>query len=139
MQTRIKLFQLTLGLIGIPLLFWWPLSQLFYPVWYHNLLGFKNPSQYAHNPFITVIGFAGFFPVMMLFFSTFDPLRNRDMIKILSIGSVLGCLTFLYLVASKQFPIGEMLNVSLFFVTALLLSSFQFWIKKLPKESNHVP
>lgn len=137
MQHHFKTSQIVLGLGSIGLLFWWPLSHLFYPVWYHRLLGFENPMQYANNPFITVIGFSGFFPTMLLFFSAINPIRNRDMIKTSIMGSIFGGLMYVYLIKTEQFPTEEYLNVSLFFTAATLLTFFYYQIVN-SKELHHV-
>lgn len=113
------------------------MSHFFYPVWYHALLGFANPEQFARNPLVTTIGFAGMMPTLLLFVSARNPVRNRDAILALIISSGLGCLTFSYLVWTGQFPAREIVNVCLFFATTILLSFFYFWTNQL-KEANYV-
>ncbi|MFZ6026718.1 MAG: hypothetical protein ACOYYS_03295 [Chloroflexota bacterium] len=135
-QKNLKPFQWALALTGIGLLFWWPLSHFFYPLWYHRLLGFANPGQYIHNPFIIVIGFGGLFPVLMLLYSAIDPIRNRDMVLILSLGSFLGGVIYVYLISNKLFPINEVLNVAMLFTAAFLLLFSYFRINKFLKETN---
>lgn len=127
MNPRIRILQIALLTLGTLLLFWWPFSHWFYPVWYHELLGFENPAQYAENALVKVIGTAGLFPALLLFFAAANPLRNRDMLLVLIVYGVLGAFTFLYLIQQGQFPKLEYLNVGLFFAATIFLTIFYPW------------
>jgi hypothetical protein len=137
MKRRTRTLQIALLLTGVFLLFWWPLSHWFYPVWYHRLLGFTDPGQYANNVLIRVIGTAGFFPTLLLFFAAADPLRNRDIVKVLIANGLLGGLSNLYLIWNGQFPVLEYFNVCLYFSAALILAALYPW-KQTRKEYTHV-
>lgn len=126
---QMHILQTILFIMGTLLLFWWPLSHWFYPVWYHQLLGFENPLQYADNALVKVIGTSGLFPVLLLLFVAGNPLRNRDMLLVLIINCVLWGLTFLYLVQQGQFPKMEYLNVALFFAAMMSLVILYSWIR----------
>jgi hypothetical protein len=132
--------KISLFLTSVFLLFWWPLSHWFYPVWYHAVLGFENPGRYVDEVLVKVIGLTGFFPTLLFFFAAADPLRNRDIIKVLIVNGLLGGLFTLYLIESGQFPQMEYLNVLLYFVTALGLIGFYPWAqtKKRPDDLSIV-
>ena len=127
MASRIRVLRFMLFTFAFLLLLWWPLSHWVYSVWYHSFLGFENPTQYADSVLVRVIGLTGFFPVLLLFFAALNPLRNRDMIKVLIIYSVLGGFYTTYLIESGQFPAPEYLNVLLFFTTAVMLLIIYPW------------
>lgn len=135
MKRQTRILQIILFITGVLLLFWWPLSHWFYPIWYHDLLGFENSAQYAGNALVTVIGTAGMFPVLLLLFVAANPLRNRDMILILIVNCAFWALTFLYLIQQGQFPELEYLNTSLFLVAATLLTAIYLWTKGAQDEN----
>jgi hypothetical protein len=127
MTSRIHVLQIVLLAIGLFLLLWWPLSHWLYPVWYHTVLGFEDPAQYADNALIKVIGTAGFFPALLLFFAAINPLRNRDIVKVLIINGLVGGIATSYLIATGQFPARESLNVLLYFAAALGMTILYPW------------
>lgn len=121
MESRLRILRVVLFVLGLLLLVWWPLSHWLYSVWYHALMGFENPAQYADNALVRVVGLTGFFPVLLLFFAALNPLRNRDIVIVLIIYGVLGGCFTSYLIESGQFPRPEYLNVLLYFGTSVLL------------------
>lgn len=127
MESRLRILRVVLFVLGLLLFVWWPLSHWLYSVWYHTLMGFENPAQYAENALVRVVGLTGFFPVLLLFFAALNPLRNRDIIKVLISYSVLGGFYTTYLITSGQFPTQEYLNVLLYFATAVLLLIIYPW------------
>lgn len=122
---RLKLTKWFLWVMGIFLLFWWPLSHWFYPDWYHRLLGFQ-PNTYQNN-MVKIIGTLGLLPVLLLFFSAAAPVRNKHMIIVLIAFSLSLAATYLFLIASGQFPALEMVNVGLSLFSALMLSAIYPW------------
>lgn len=133
---QMRVLQIIMAATGTLLMFWWPLSHWFYPVWYHRLLGFENPAQYADNALVKVIGTAGLFPILLLLFVAVNPLRNRDIVLVLIINCVLWGLTFLYLIQQGQFPQMEYLNSSLFFAVTIFLGIFYFRMRTIPIEEQ---
>lgn len=101
------------------LLFWWPLSHWFYPVFYHTLLGFQIGSY--QDSMVKVIGSCGFVLVLLLLFSALNPVRNKDMLLVLIIFSFLIAFTYIFLIISKVFPIFEIVNVGLSLATAVII------------------
>ncbi len=122
---RLTLTKRFLWVMGIFLLFWWPLSHWFYPGWYHRLLGFQ-PGSYQDN-FVKIIGTLGVVPVLLIFFSAAAPVRNKHMVIILIVFSLSIAATYLYLIASGQFPRLEMVNVGLSLFSALFLAALYPW------------
>jgi hypothetical protein len=116
-MNKIRILQLFLGVIGMFLLFWWPLSHWFYADWYHTLLGFSS-----YDPaLVRIIGTSGVVPVLMILVTATDPVRYRGNLAILLLFSVLLAGTYVYLIVNGQFPVQEMLNVVFCGVTALIL------------------
>ena len=111
--------------MGIFLLFWWPLSHWFYPDWYHRLLGF-HPDSYQYN-LVKIIGTLGVVPVLLIFFSAAAPVRNKHMVIVLIIFSLLIAVTYLLLIASGQLPGLEIVNVALSAFSALFLAVLYPW------------
>ena len=134
---RLKIVRIFLGGTGLFLLFWWPLSHWFYPDTYHQLLGFEAGS-YQDN-MVKVIGTTGLVPVLLLFFSAADPVRNRHMVMILIAFSALMAMTYVYLITSGQFPVLEFTNVGLSVFTALFLTLLYPWRGDISAEATGVP
>ncbi len=110
----LKIYLWTLGTF---VLFWWPLSHWFYPGWYHRLLGFES----FDRSLVTVIGTTGFVVVLNIFMAAYDPVRNRGMILILIVFSVVMAGTYLYLIQTQGFPKREYANTALLIVNGLIL------------------
>lgn len=107
-------------IMGIVLLFWWPLSHFFYSDWYHSLLGFP-PGSY--DPvFVQIIGACGFMPVLLALFSARDPEKNKGMIIILIFFSLFMGAQYLAFINSAYMPVGEYINVAICFVNTLVLT-----------------
>lgn len=116
-HTILKFYLLIMGLV---LLFWWPLSHFFYSDWYHQLLGFA-PASY--DPvFVQIIGACGIMPVLLALFSAFDPQKNKGMILILILISLFMGVQYLIFVNTKLMPRGEYINVALCFISAIVLT-----------------
>jgi hypothetical protein len=114
---KTRILQLFLGVMGLFLLFWWPLSHWFYADWYHDLLGFAG-----YDPgMVRIIGTSGIVPVLLLFVTATDPVRYRGNLAILVLFSFLLAGTYLYLILSGQFPLREVANVVLCMVSAGVL------------------
>lgn len=116
-MNKIRILQLFLSVMGLFLLFWWPLSHWFYADWYHTLLGFASYDL----GLVRIIGTSGIVPVLLIFVTATDPVRYRGNLAILLLFSVLLAGTYVYLIVGGQFPMREMLNVVLCGVTALVL------------------
>ncbi len=127
-QLKLKITRAFLWIVGVFLFFWWPLSHWFYPDPYHQLLGFQVGS-YQDN-LVKVIGTTGIAPVLLLFFSAMNPIRNRQMIVTLIIFSFLMAGTFLFLILTGQFPKLEWINVCLLAFSALFLILCYPWKKR---------
>lgn len=112
-----RILQLFLGVMGLFLLFWWPLSHWFYADWYHRLLGF---SVYDVG-LVRIIGTCGILPVLLLFVTAADPVRYRANLVILVVFSLLLAGTYIYLIANGLFPARELSNVILCVASALIL------------------
>ena len=124
---RLRILRSFLLLAGLLILLWWPLSHWFYPEWYHTLMGFPHPAQYTNNPLVILIGLAGFFPVLLMFFAAANPLRNRDAVKVLIIVGLLGSGVLVYLIRTRFFPSREYLNVLLYGATSICLLLLYPW------------
>ncbi len=122
---RLKLTQRFLLVMGIFLLFWWPLSHWFYPDWYHRLLGFE-PGSYQNN-LVKIIGTLGLIPVLLVFFAAAAPVRNKHMVIVLIAFSLSIAATCVYLIAAGQLPWLEMINVGLSCFAAAFLAVFYPW------------
>ena len=99
---------------------------------YHNLLGFESYDL----AFVRVIGTLSSFSVLGLFFVARDPIRNRDLLISLLIMSGLMMGTYLYLIQTGQFPVGEYLNIFLLLANGLLASILYPWKKAGELTSN---
>jgi hypothetical protein len=117
---RIKILRVFLWVFGIFTLFWWPLSHWFYPDWYHNLLGFES---YDYS-LVKVIGTIGIVPVLGIFFSARNPVRNRDFILVLITFCILMAATYIFLITTRGFPVREYVNVGLLIFSAVFLTVF---------------
>lgn len=110
MERRIKLLRIGSLIAAAALLFWWPLSHLFYSDWYHGLLGFL-PGSYQPS-MVIVIGICGFLPVMQLLLIALDPLRNRQSIVTMMIFSLLLIVMYICLISQDRFPKQETFNIA---------------------------
>jgi hypothetical protein len=117
-HNKIIILKTYLWLLGIFILFWWPLSHWFYPEWYHRLLGFEH----FDRSLVAIIGTTGIFAVMNIFFAAWDPIRNRAMILVLVVFSMAMATTYVYLIQAKGFPRPEYLNVALSIANAAILT-----------------
>lgn len=122
---KLKMIKIFLWINGVFLLFWWPLSHWFYSDFYHTLLGFKLGSY--QDSLVKVIGACGMIPVLLLYFSAKNPIKNRDSIITLIIFLILLAGTFLYLILKGDFPVKEYLNVGLLTFSALFLILVYPW------------
>lgn len=116
----VKLYFLFLGLF---LAFWWPLSHWFYPDWYHRLLGFES-YDYA---LVKIIGTIGIIPVLGVFYTALNPLRNVDFVKVLLVFFVLMAVTYIYLITMHGFPTGEYVNVGLLIINTVIITAIFPW------------
>jgi hypothetical protein len=118
-MNKIRLLQIFLIIMGLFLLFWWPLSHWFYADWYHELLGFTS-----YDPgLVRIIGTSGIVPVLLIIVTATDPIRYRGNLGILILFSLLLAATYLYLILSGQFPAQELLNVALCLVSVIVILS----------------
>lgn len=106
-----------LWILGLFVLFWWPLSHWFYPQWYHRLLGFET----FDSALVTIIGTTGLVVVMNIFFAARDPIRNRAMILVLIIFSVVMAGTYFFLIQTRGFPQREYVNLALLVINTMFL------------------
>ncbi len=127
-EKRLLILKLFLWIMGLFLTFWWPLSHWFYSDWYHTLLGFEIGSY--QDSMVKVIGTIGIIPTLLIFFSANNPIKNRDMIIVLIVFSVLMSITYLHLISIEQFPVLELINVGLLFFAAIFLSIIYPWRHK---------
>ena len=106
------MFRIYSVLFAVGGLFWWPLSHWLYPDWYHNFLGFDvlTTGEYA---MAKTIGTLAFLPVLGMVLIARHPERNRDFFVGVLILSLLMVGTYVYLIATGDFPSGEWLNVGL--------------------------
>ena len=114
---RLKILKIYLWILGVFLLFWWPLSHWFYPDWYHNLLGFSN-YDYA---LVKIIGTCGIIPVLGIFFTALRPEKNRDILLILIVFAILMAATYIFLIINKGLPTKEYINVVMSILNAVIL------------------
>jgi hypothetical protein len=121
--TRIRILRGYLWLLGVFALFWWVFSHWFYPGWYHELLGFDS---YVDS-FVKVIGALSVLPTLGLFVTAANPLRNRDFFVSLLILSVLMAGTYVFLIATGDFPRGEILNTGFLLANSLILMLLYPW------------
>ena len=106
-------------MLGIFVLFWWPLSHWFYPAWYHRLMGFDS----FDASLVTIIGTTGLVPVMNIFMAARDPIRNRAMLAILITFSVAMAGTYFFLIQTQGFPSREYFNITLLVGNAVILTA----------------
>jgi hypothetical protein len=122
-MSRVAICRLYLLGLGVFTLFWWPLSHWFYRGWYHRLLGFES-YDYA---LVKVIGTIGVVPVLGMFFTAAEPLRNRDFIIVLLVFCVLMALTYVYLIRGHGFPQREYLYAALLAGNSIPLTVLYPW------------
>lgn len=120
---QVNILKLYLWLLGTFTLFWWPLSHWLYPDWYHRLFGFAS---YDDAP-VKVIGTIGIVPVLGMFCTAAQPLRNRDFVLVLLVFSLAMPLTYVYLIHYRTFPEREYVNVALLLVNAAVLMFLYPW------------
>lgn len=125
-MTQRTIFRLYCGVFAVGCLVWWPLSHWLYPDPYHDLLGFAplTTSEYA---MAKVIGTLSVLPVLGMALIARDPERNRDFFVSLLVLSTLMVGTYIYLMATGDFPSGEWINVSLIGVNIALLAGLYPW------------
>lgn len=126
---RIKVLKAYLWVFGALAFLWWPVGHWVYPGWYHTILGFES---YASS-YVKVIGTLSVLPVLGVFFAAANPLRNRDSVIVLLVGSVLMIATYIYLIDIGEFPAQEYFNVSLLAINTIMLSVLYPW-----KQANTV-
>lgn len=120
---RIRFLRIYLALLAVLGLFWWVLSHWLYPDWYHDLLGFES---YVDS-FVKVIGTLSIMPILGLFFTAANPIRNRDLFISLLILSVLMAATYIFLINVQDFPWQEYLNAAFLLGNAVILSLLYPW------------
>lgn len=120
---RIRFLRVYLALLAVLGLFWWVLSHWLYPDWYHDLLGFES---YVDS-FVKVIGTLSIMPILGLFFTAANPIRNRDLFISLLILSVLMAATYIFLINVQDFPWQEYLNAAFLLGNAVILSLLYPW------------
>lgn len=135
-MTRIKIVKAYLWIFGVLAFLWWPMGHWVYPGWYHTLLGFE-----AFEPaYVKVIGTLAVMPVMGIFIIAANPLGNRAMMIALLILTVLMIATYVHLIATHQFPVGEYLNVGVLGANTIVLGLLYPWkqanIKSLEESSE---
>lgn len=124
-RKRLVFIQRFLGLLGVLLLCWWPLSHWFYADFYHHLLGFASGT---YSPgLVRVIGTCGVLPVLLALVAARNPLRNRDTVIALIVFSVLMALTYLHLIGAGIFPRREYFNVVVCLAAGLVLTLGYPW------------
>jgi hypothetical protein len=109
-QLKIKIIRVFSFIMSIFLLFWWPLSHLFYSDWYHQILGFSKGSY--QPSMVIVIGITGFLPVMQLLIIGLDPVKYKANIVSMMIFLLLLALMYIYLIVTGAFPYLEFFNVA---------------------------
>jgi hypothetical protein len=114
-----------LGLLGLLLLGWWPLSHWFFADGYHRLLGFA-PGTYPPG-LVRVIGTCGLLPVLLALMAARRPHRNRDAVTVLIVFSLLMALTYLHLIWTGHFPRREYFNLALSLAAGLILAFGYPW------------
>lgn len=120
---RIKILKAYLWIFGVLAFLWWPLSHWAYPGWYHTLLGFES-----YEPaYAKVIGTLSVLPVLGMFFTAANPLRNRDSVIVLLAASGLMIATYIHLISTGEFPAEEYFNVVLLAINAIILSVLYPW------------
>jgi hypothetical protein len=124
-QRRLRFIRWFLGVMGVLLLGWWPLSHWFYADWYQRLLGF-TPGSYS-IALVRVIGTCGLIPVLLALMAARHPRRNRDRVIVLVIFSILMALTYLHLIWAGLFPPGEYFNAAVCAMAALTLLGAYPW------------
>jgi hypothetical protein len=115
---KLTILKVYLRVLGIFVLFWWPLSHWFYLEWYHRLMGFHD----FDRSLVTIIGSTGLVVVMNIFAAATDPIRNRAMLGILITFSLALAGTYFFLIQTQGFPSREYLNISLLVVNAGVLA-----------------
>jgi hypothetical protein len=119
-KTKVTIMKVYLWVLGIFVLFWWPLSHWLYPDWYHRFMGFEH---YDYS-LVKIIGTVGLVVVLNIFIAAFDPVRNRILIPVLIVFSASMAATYVFLIHTKGFPATEYLNVSLLCANVIILSAF---------------
>ncbi|MBI5248665.1 MAG: hypothetical protein HY912_04155 [Desulfomonile tiedjei] len=117
--SKIKILKAYLWILGILVLFWWPLSHWFYPEWYHRLMGFKD----FDSSLVTIIGTTGVVVVMNIFMAAIDPIRNRGMLAILITFSIAMAGTYCFLIQTQGFPSREYFNMALLMLNTVILTA----------------
>lgn len=117
MNTRVKITKIFLLTVSVLLFFWWPLSHWFYSDWYHTILGFETWNE----SLVKMIGTCGLFPVIIMFITGLDPVKNRSNIYPIIIFFLLLGFTFIHLVVSGEFPVKEYINAFLCIFSSLAL------------------
>jgi hypothetical protein len=106
---KLTILKVYLRVLGIFVLFWWPLSHWFYPEWYHRLMGFHD----FDRSLVTIIGSAGLVVVVNIFAAATDPIRNRAMLGILITFSLAVAGTYFFLIQTQGVPSREYLSIAL--------------------------
>lgn len=132
---RIAVLKIYLWLVGTFTLVWWPLSHWFYPDWYHRLLGFE---RYDYS-LVKIIGTIGIIPVLGIYFTALNPLRNRDIVITLLVFFVLMAATYIYLISAHNFPVLEYINVCLLLVNTIILGALYPWRSSANKNLKPTP
>jgi len=120
---RVRFLRIYLAILAVFGLFWWVLSHWFYPDWYHGLLGFEG---YVDS-FVKIIGTLSIMPILGLFFTAANLIRNRDLFISLLVLSVLMAATYIFLINTQSFPRLEYLNAGLLLGNAIILSLLYPW------------
>jgi hypothetical protein len=120
---KLKILKMYLWSLGLFALFWWVLGHWVYPDWYHHALGFEG----YDDAFVKIIGTLTVLPVLGVFFTAANPLRNKDFVISLLVLSILMAATYVFLINTGQFPEGEYVNVALLVVNTIVLSFLYPW------------
>jgi hypothetical protein len=116
---KLRILKTYLWILGIFVLFWWPLSHWFYPKWYHRLMGFED----FDASLVTIIGTTGLLVVMNIIVAAMDPVRNRSILAVLITFSIAMAGTYLFLIHARGFPTREYFNIALLIANTVILTA----------------
>jgi hypothetical protein len=134
--SKLGILKAYLWILGIFVLFWWPLSHWFCAEWYHRLMGFEDfdPSL------VTIIGTTGLLVAMNIFVVAMDPVRNRAILAVLITFSIAMAGTYFFLIQAREFPAREYFNITLLIVNAVILAALCPPVASFPaRDASNVP
>lgn len=113
-------------------MFWWGFSHLFYPAWYHKIIGISGV-DFRHGFIAAATNEIGILTLSIAFatwWASFDPIKNKVVIKLLYFAGIGSTVLFTYHIIVNDFSRGWLINALFIFLQLAVISVLYPWKTK---------